>query len=557
MPGKKRKGTGGGNRRKKPSAPEMDLEDIDSDEFEVEDVGFDKLSDDDQQVMFNRSAAVEEKGLDARYEAHEEEGRGVDAGLGDLDAEQQELALEEQQRRMQQLDEADFGVEELGLSAGKKPDGKKKPKKTATQELDALSTFLKTAEASLPTERVALDHAALTPEERKRLLSKTAPELEAMLADFREKLSHVRDVLVPVLDLVKAGELPTSDGVGFLEMKMHVFLTYLMHLTFYFILKAEGKPVADSPVVEKLVELRAYMDKLKPIEKKLQHQISRLLSRAAVKAAGGKAQKSDRANAAALAEVKESAAGDMYVAPKGVSSLSADEKKARQDRLLDAAQQKRAAMEEGMMGRVATSRKADKVLKNARELMAADTAGDEDAGMSMGRLGGSLALKLKAARARQVIEMEAEDADGESMEEDEEASESDGSGEEGMEGEEGEEDVAVDDRDDAEVKKFYADEVARLTRDKKQKKRESNAARQHTGKKPENLGEAEGEVIDGHRKISSQIGNNRGLVPLRNKKFKNPRVRSKIRAKKLETKVRQQQPTRKLRADIVRSRPMS
>ena len=77
-----------------------------------------------------------------------------------------------------------------------------------------------------------------------------------------------------------------------------------------------------------------------------------------------------------------------------------------------------------------------------------------------------------------------------------------------------------------------------------------------------------GEVLEGHRKISKEITKNRGLVPERKKKFKNPRVRSKYRAEKQSNKVKNQikpiiKPLHKyrgekskIRTDIVRSIPM-
>lgn len=42
--------------------------------------------------------------------------------------------------------------------------------------------------------------------------------------------------------------------------------------------QAEGKSVKDHPVVERLVEIRSYLEKLRPIDKKMQYQLDKLIS---------------------------------------------------------------------------------------------------------------------------------------------------------------------------------------------------------------------------------------------------------------------------------------
>ena len=77
---------------------------------------------------------------------------------------------------------------------------------------------------------------------------------------------------------VKEGKLATAEGLSFLETKNLLLLQYLMHLCYYFLLRAEGKPVKSHPVISRLVEIRTYLDKIRPVEKKLQYQINKLLT---------------------------------------------------------------------------------------------------------------------------------------------------------------------------------------------------------------------------------------------------------------------------------------
>lgn len=59
---------------------------------------------------------------------------------------------------------------------------------------------------------------------------------------------------------------------------MQLMLSYCMHVTFYLLLKTEGKPVKGHPVLDRLVELRVYLEKIRPLEEKLQYTLNKLLS---------------------------------------------------------------------------------------------------------------------------------------------------------------------------------------------------------------------------------------------------------------------------------------
>ena len=54
-------------------------------------------------------------------------------------------------------------------------------------------------------------------------------------------------------------------------------MSYSINLIFYILLKINGKLVKSHPVIEKLLFLRELLKKLKPIEKKMEYQINKLL----------------------------------------------------------------------------------------------------------------------------------------------------------------------------------------------------------------------------------------------------------------------------------------
>merc|ERR1711879_132266 len=104
-----------------------------------------------------------------------------------------------------------------------------------------------------------------------------SPELLGLLKDFEGKLAELKNNVQPLLTEVVKSELPTSDGISFLEAKFHLLLNYCMNIGFYMLMKTEGKKVEDHPVISQLVKLRLLLDKIKPIDQKLHYQVQKLL----------------------------------------------------------------------------------------------------------------------------------------------------------------------------------------------------------------------------------------------------------------------------------------
>lgn len=53
----------------------------------------------------------------------------------------------------------------------------------------------------------------------------------------------------PLLSELRDGGLATSEGLSYLEAKHLLLLSYCSHIVFYLLLKAEGRPVRDHPVI--------------------------------------------------------------------------------------------------------------------------------------------------------------------------------------------------------------------------------------------------------------------------------------------------------------------
>lgn len=67
----------------------------------------------------------------------------------------------------------------------------------------------------------------------------------------------------------------TSKGLSFLELKNNLMLDYLINLTFITWKKTLGKKIQGDPAVERIVEIRTFLEKLRPLESKLKYQIEK------------------------------------------------------------------------------------------------------------------------------------------------------------------------------------------------------------------------------------------------------------------------------------------
>jgi U3 small nucleolar RNA-associated protein 3 len=260
-------------------------------------------------------------------------------GASDEDerVEEEREALRLQRVAADEMDAADFGLEDesdddeeeddratplgakakaLAGGAGKKPSAKKEKKeKKEKREKKALGAAVESLGAdpslagSLASDVVASD----------------APELIALTKELTRNLDEVRCSVEPVIAAARAGDLATAEGVSYLDAKHLLMLSYCVNIVFYLLLKAEGRPVRDHPVVLRLVEIRTYLEKLRPVDRKLRYQIDKLVKMADRPSEERAAEEEDplafRPNPDALVskvdeDAEEGGAGGAYRPPK-------------------------------------------------------------------------------------------------------------------------------------------------------------------------------------------------------------------------------------------------
>lgn len=151
----------------------------------------------------------------------------------------------------------------------------------------------------------AMDTSKMTEEEKQAALETEAPELSKLLNELKSSMHEVRNRIEPTLERVKSNELNTSGGVSYLEAKHLLLLSYCEAIAFYVLMKAEGRDVTNHPVMHRLVELKTFIEKAKPIDKKMQHQIDKAIEYSK-RQENRPSQPADRAQGAELDDEAES-----------------------------------------------------------------------------------------------------------------------------------------------------------------------------------------------------------------------------------------------------------
>lgn len=161
------------------------------------------------------------------------------------------------------------------------------------------------------------------------------PDLPQALKLFKEMNSNVQQVSQLVDNMlvrVKSGEISTDKGLSFLEMKYQMLLSYLINLTYIVLRKCSGEKIESDPSIDRLIEIRTVLEKIRPIDSKLKYQIDKLVKTAVVGSAEddpqtyhanpdnlvSKIQHSDEesSNESDSAEKDKSAKSNIYVPPK-------------------------------------------------------------------------------------------------------------------------------------------------------------------------------------------------------------------------------------------------
>ncbi|KAK6289330.1 hypothetical protein POUND7_000871 [Theobroma cacao] len=286
--------------------PVFDLQDIDDEEEEEEEEEDDDDIDDAQVSKFAAKIARQHKLLRAKFGGVEDEMNDEDddedekeekapwGGIksryygGDnrdfeLHSSDDEAPMEEedevkeiQKERAKNLSIEDFGLEdasedennrELTLEEISAKGKGGKLSLLSEEALDVLATF----------EEVKKDLNALSKEEQMDVVHSSAPELVGLLSELDAALEELESKVNPLLRKAKKGKIFLEGGMRYLEVKQILLLAYCQAITFYLLLKSEGHPVRDHPVLGRIMEIRGLLDKVKQLDANLPSEWEEIL----------------------------------------------------------------------------------------------------------------------------------------------------------------------------------------------------------------------------------------------------------------------------------------
>lgn len=126
------------------------------------------------------------------------------------------------------------------------------------------------------------------------------PQAVRLLGEMNANVLQVNQLVDNMLVRVKNGEMSTDKGLSFLEMKYHMLLSYLINLTYIVLRKCSGERIEDDPSIDRLIEIRTVLEKIRPIDHKLKYQIDKLVKTAATGTQSGDDPGAFKANPDAL-----------------------------------------------------------------------------------------------------------------------------------------------------------------------------------------------------------------------------------------------------------------
>lgn len=106
------------------------------------------------------------------------------------------------------------------------------------------------------------------------------PQAIQLLGEMNSNVKQVTDLVESMLQRVRRGELTTEYGLSFLEVKYHMLLDYLINLTYIVLRKCSGETIDGDPSIDRLIEIRTVLEKIRPIDYKLRYQIDKLVKTA-------------------------------------------------------------------------------------------------------------------------------------------------------------------------------------------------------------------------------------------------------------------------------------
>ncbi|GMI65952.1 EMBRYO DEFECTIVE 2777, Thallo [Hibiscus trionum] len=426
-------------------------------------------------------------------------------------------------------------------------------------------------------EEVKKDLNALSKEEQMDVVHSSAPELIGLLSELNASLEELESKVNPLLRKAKEGEIFLEGGMHYLEVKQILLLAYCQQITFYLLLKSEGQPVRDHPVLGRIVEIKGLLDKVKQLDGNLPFEWEEILKNEGAEKGQSLVKESAKPvsdsgakdnGPSSVMDVQMPELEDTPNSPKMEFASNRDSEvmqlKHENDQVGSQSREMlkvRAALEEKLKQKgifSSNTQKPDKIKKHRKPVNGrletyddfADEAMDVE-GSAHGLSNGHASLKhsniSKLITAKQIKskvisgddDLPKRDDIGERRRKHElrvlagatvKSEDDHGDEYDMLEHDGGNEDVSGEENGDTEDSEGSEDEFYEQVKQQRAAKLAAKAEIYARTSAPPSLPE----TVDGKRHITHQIEKNRGLTRQRNKNIKNPRKKYRLQSKKRE-----------------------
>ncbi|KAK0090754.1 hypothetical protein PV325_006313 [Microctonus aethiopoides] len=118
------------------------------------------------------------------------------------------------------------------------------------------------------------------------MVQKDLPQAIQLFGEMNTSVDRVNQLIDMMLSRIKNDEISTAKGLSFLEVKYQMLLSYLINLTYIVLRKSSGEQIDGDPSIERLIEIRTVLEKIRPIDYKLKYQVDKLVKSTVMGATG-------------------------------------------------------------------------------------------------------------------------------------------------------------------------------------------------------------------------------------------------------------------------------
>lgn len=226
----------------------------------------------DDEMHDDADEKEKDKSVWSHYKKPYYDGENLNSSDDEHHNREEEEVLRMQKEKAKALTLKDFGLED---------DTEETFEEIITQGKPAARTGTDKEELSgtrIAYEKIKRDLNALTKEEQMDVVYSSAPELVGLLSELNEAIEELDNKVIPLLTKINV-ENGKKGEMNYLEVKKLLLLSYCQAITFYLLLKSEGKPVCDHPVISRLVDIKALLDKMGALQGNLPSDLETLVSK--------------------------------------------------------------------------------------------------------------------------------------------------------------------------------------------------------------------------------------------------------------------------------------